>query len=348
MEERGGSLDWQTYKMDRAREHGYPGEGAGAVKVEGFAHEETKPMAPGDAAIRNGNADDDADVVDDEEDEEDVDDEDDEDDDDVDDELEEEDEEEDVEGELQDLPSVSSDSDGFLSGYEESDQEDQDMLEEGDGGVTGGTSTGAATASRPNYATACNWEECPAPRYETTEQLVQHVTREHIGNRKPEYVCHWNGCRRKGELLANRRKLVTHMQTHTGEKRYHCSETGCQRTFSRYDGIVKHKRDVHGIGKLMPPQGSWEVDVVDRAGEDVEPDSMIHDDGRWLGVCYGLTLCRTIFGSGAGRKATANVLSGGRCGRAGRKRHVARRLGEALRDSEAHIPPRAARAAGAV
>ncbi len=59
-------------------------------------------------------------------------------------------------------------------------------------------------------------------------------------NEKGEYVCPDCG------ITKNRKNtMFYHMKTHTGEKRYICTEPGCDKAFVQKSGLTQHMRQVH-------------------------------------------------------------------------------------------------------
>lgn len=90
----------------------------------------------------------------------------------------------------------------------------------------------------------CRWIDCSAA-YEQQEELVRHIEKVHIDQRKGEdFTCFWAGCIRRYKPFNARYKLLIHMRVHSGEKpnkcmvsqqnspakttqkrRHHCSDT---------------------------------------------------------------------------------------------------------------------------
>ncbi|RKO87845.1 hypothetical protein BDK51DRAFT_35326, partial [Blyttiomyces helicus] len=58
----------------------------------------------------------------------------------------------------------------------------------------------------------CAWLECEM-RYETFDELTDHVSEDHIGSGYSEYICRWEKCERNGKPFTQRQKVMRHIQT---------------------------------------------------------------------------------------------------------------------------------------
>lgn len=54
-----------------------------------------------------------------------------------------------------------------------------------------------------------------AERFQTFDELTDHVSEEHIGSGHSEYVCMWENCERNGKPFNQRQKVMRHIQTRT-------------------------------------------------------------------------------------------------------------------------------------
>ncbi|GAA6082641.1 zinc finger protein GLIS1, partial [Tachysurus ichikawai] len=75
----------------------------------------------------------------------------------------------------------------------------------------------------------CRWIDCSAA-YEQQEELVRHIEKVHIDQRKGEdFTCFWAGCIRRYKPFNARYKLLIHMRVHSGEKPNKCMQQPVQR-----------------------------------------------------------------------------------------------------------------------
>lgn len=89
----------------------------------------------------------------------------------------------------------------------------------------------------------CRWIDCSA-LYDQQEELVRHIEKVHIDQRKGEdFTCFWTGCPRRYKPFNARYKLLIHMRVHSGEKPNKCTV----RYFARVSGVHDFESDRESI-----------------------------------------------------------------------------------------------------
>ncbi|XP_019756880.2 transcriptional activator cubitus interruptus isoform X2 [Dendroctonus ponderosae] len=93
--------------------------------------------------------------------------------------------------------------------------------------------------------THCHWKDCGVD-FSTPDELVRHISSDHIHLNKKSFVCRWNECSRAEKPFKAQYMLVVHMRRHTGEKPHKCTFEGCVKAYSRLENLKTHLRSHTG------------------------------------------------------------------------------------------------------
>lgn len=94
----------------------------------------------------------------------------------------------------------------------------------------------------------CKWE-CSdggicGEIFHDTSELSAHIISSHIGSRKQQYMCCWQGCERNHRPFQQRQKIIRHLQTHSKNKPFRCSV--CNHRFAEESVLKQHMRTHSG------------------------------------------------------------------------------------------------------
>jgi hypothetical protein len=109
-----------------------------------------------------------------------------------------------------------------------------------------------------NGSSFCQWQGC-GMTFDSCDDLMTHLTRDHVGSGKSHYECHWKDCNRNGSEngFSSKQKILRHLQvcsllplmilsldtlfqSHTGHKPFQC--TVCNQSFSEAATLQQHMR----------------------------------------------------------------------------------------------------------
>lgn len=110
--------------------------------------------------------------------------------------------------------------------------------------ILSGNSINSAASTPPfSEVPTCRWlcEGIPCNKnFASPHELSEHVVEDHIGSRKNEYTCLWEGCERNHRPFKQRQKIIRHLQTHSKNKPFQC--VICGTTFAEQAILKQHMR----------------------------------------------------------------------------------------------------------
>ncbi|KAI9453415.1 hypothetical protein BJY52DRAFT_1123613 [Lactarius psammicola] len=135
------------------------------------------------------------------------------------------------------------------------------------------TSSSCLRFSSEVLGLSCQWDNCVAGAgcglsFASVDDLMNHLTADHVGSGKNHYECLWSGCERSGEKgFSSKQKVCRHLQMHTGHKPFQCKL--CKQHFSEAATLQQHMRrhtqekpylcDVPGCGKAFAIAGALTI-----------------------------------------------------------------------------------------
>lgn len=118
-------------------------------------------------------------------------------------------------------------------------------------GATSTRDCGEDGKEEPDFIeTHCHWTDCDKD-YGTQDDLVKHISNDHIHANKKSFICQWKDCSRQEKPFKAQYMLVVHMRRHTGEKPHKCTFEGCWKAYSRLENLKTHLRSHTGEKPYM-------------------------------------------------------------------------------------------------